>query len=62
MNIIEELDGCECDICDKLATKVLCSETSEWCASWIRGWYCDLCYDEVESEMQKIVTNEASRY
>jgi len=53
-----ELDGQECDICDEPATKVLCPETSEWCASWFRGWYCDKCFDEVETEMERIVTND----
>jgi hypothetical protein len=53
-----ELDGQDCDICDNSATKVLCSETSKWCASWFRGWYCDECCDEVEAEMKKIVMKD----
>ena len=42
-----------CDCCSAPWTKEMNSKTSEWCAAWFYGKYCEECFDIVENYMQK---------
>lgn len=46
-------EGSVCDCCDKPSTKVMTRETSDWCAEWYWGYYCDDCFAGVEAAMRK---------
>jgi len=50
---LKDLTPCDSHICNQFATKRLWKETSEWCANWFIGYYCDGCYEKIESEMKK---------
>jgi bacterioferritin-associated ferredoxin len=43
----------QCDCCPNRKAKVMNSTTSNWCALWFYGEYCDECFDEVEQIMKK---------
>lgn len=53
-------DDQQCDCCERSATRILSTKTSQWCANWFIGYYCDVCYDGVEDAM-KNETKETKR-
>ena len=45
--------GQQCDCCEKKASRVMNSTTTEWCADWFIGYYCDECFAGVEAVMKE---------
>ena len=44
---------CDATQCEKIATRIMNSSTTEWCANWFLGYYCDEHFALQEAAMKE---------